>query len=28
MQIDVVALFIFMIVAMGLAFMRFRRTLD
>jgi ABC-2 type transport system permease protein len=28
MQIDVVALFIFMIVAMGLALMRFRRTLD
>jgi len=27
-KIDVVALFIFMIVAMGLALMRFRRTLD
>jgi ABC-2 type transport system permease protein len=28
MQIDVLALFIFMIVAMGLALARFRRTLD
>jgi len=28
MQIDVAALLIFMIVAMGLALMRFRRTLD
>jgi ABC-2 type transport system permease protein len=28
MQIDVAALFIFMIVAMGLALARFRRTLD
>jgi ABC-2 type transport system permease protein len=28
MQVDVLALFIFMIVAMGLALLRFRRTLD
>jgi ABC-2 type transport system permease protein len=28
MQIDVAALFIFMAVAMGLALLRFRRTLD
>jgi ABC-2 type transport system permease protein len=28
MQIDAAALFIFMIVAMGLALYRFRRTLD
>jgi ABC-2 type transport system permease protein len=28
MQIDVVALLLFMIVAMGLALLRFRRTLD
>jgi ABC-2 type transport system permease protein len=28
MQMDVLALFIFMLVAMGLALLRFRRTLD
>ena len=28
MQIDVLALFVFMLVAMGLALLRFRRTLD
>jgi ABC-type transport system involved in multi-copper enzyme maturation permease subunit len=28
MQMDVIALFVFMLAAMGLALLRFRRTLD